>query len=197
VVHPSVGLRLPTSSSSLSVFNLLTFICSCAQSHKSNSTEDKRSTHSAPDPPSQNWVKAQSQLLTSTEPYFTQSVCTKQLSTSCTKPTYYAHSQSILINLLLTLLSYLFIHLQKGLNMGKPMGRHPITCYINPKTLCWVHKPTKQVRSRDLSSSWALHLRPACRSPKSGQTRPMFPQNLVKGQHHLSATASSIPPAWS
>jgi len=34
VVHPSVGLRPPTSSSSLLVFNLLTFLCSCAQSHR-------------------------------------------------------------------------------------------------------------------------------------------------------------------
>jgi hypothetical protein len=34
MVHPSVGLRPPTSSSSLLIFNILTFSCSCAQSHR-------------------------------------------------------------------------------------------------------------------------------------------------------------------
>jgi hypothetical protein len=49
--------------------------------------------------------------------------------------------------------------------MGKPMGRHP----LNPNT----QNPsepldgsTKQVRSHDLSSTWVLHLRPACLSKK-------------------------------
>jgi hypothetical protein len=125
VVHPSVGLRPPMTSSSLLVFNILTFISPVHKATELNSTEDRRSTRNVPDPPSQNQVKAQSQLLSSTEPYFTQSVCTKPLTTSCTKPTltlttYGAHSQ--LSSPPLTSLSYLFIHLQKGLIMGKPMG---------------------------------------------------------------------------
>jgi hypothetical protein len=34
---------------------------------------------------------------------------------------------------LLTSPSFLFIHYKMGLNMGKPMGRHPHTRYISPK----------------------------------------------------------------
>jgi hypothetical protein len=48
-----------------------------------------------------------------------------------------SHKYSLVIHLahwpLLTSPNYLFIHYKMGLNMGKPMGRHPITCYINPK----------------------------------------------------------------
>jgi hypothetical protein len=53
--------------------------------------------------------------------------------------------------------------------MGKPMGQH----LLNPNTQN-PNEPipgsTKQVRSCDLSFAWALHIQPACRSPKSGQT---------------------------
>jgi hypothetical protein len=48
--------------------------------------------------------------------------------------------------------------------MGKPMGRHPITHYKNPNEP--LAGSTKQVRSYNLCSAWAFHLRPTCRSPK-------------------------------
>jgi hypothetical protein len=67
-------------------------------------------------------------------------------------------------SLLQYILAYLYFynHLQKGLIMGKPMGGHPITYYINP------NEPHvgSTMRSRDLSSAWALHLRPTFGSPK-------------------------------
>jgi hypothetical protein len=37
--------------------------------------------------------------------------------------------------------------------------------------------------------AWALHLRPLRQSPKSGQSRPMFPQNLVEGQQEETKVA--------
>jgi hypothetical protein len=49
---------------------------------------------------------------------------------------YYLHLALSIIHLcapLLTLPSFLFIYYKKGLNMGKPMGRHPHTRYISPK----------------------------------------------------------------
>jgi hypothetical protein len=88
--------------------------------------------------------------LSSTEPYI-QCICTMKLTKHlhlapqtltyyCTKPTSHALSQSV--TTFTSLSYYLFIHLQRGLIMGKPMGRHPITHYINPsKPFSWSMSP--------------------------------------------------------
>jgi hypothetical protein len=58
------------------------------------------------------------------------------------------------------------------------MGQHPITHYKNPKEPpCWVHIACKISDIHDLSSSWVLHLRPACRSPKVVKTDQGFLKN--------------------
>jgi hypothetical protein len=66
--------------------------------------------------------------------------------------------------------------------MGNPMGRHPLTHYIHPKIHLLgpqAHKTSEIPRSQLHLGAPSLQ---ACRSPKSGQTQPMFPQNLVEGQ---------------
>jgi hypothetical protein len=97
VVHPSVGLHPPTSSSSLLVFNLLTFIFSCAQSHRAQlctgqviCAQHTRSTF----PKTRSRNRANSSIAQS----LTYNVCAQRnlkhlhlalqaLTHSCTKPT--------------------------------------------------------------------------------------------------------------
>jgi hypothetical protein len=80
VVHPSVGLCPPTSSSSLLVFNLLTLICSCAQIHRAQlrsgqviCAQRTRSTF----PKIRSRHRANSSIAQST---YIQHLCTKKLT---------------------------------------------------------------------------------------------------------------------
>jgi hypothetical protein len=104
--------------------------------------------HCAPDPPSQNQVKAQSQLLYEAQSLTYMVCCTKQLRTTCLLHLARYYFACTKHTLLLHYIPYLYIllhPLQKGLIMGKPMGRHPITHYKNPNEP--LVGSTKQVRS--------------------------------------------------
>jgi hypothetical protein len=116
VVHPSVGLHPPTLL--LLYWSLPIFLH--PPSHRSNSTKDRRSACTSPDPPSLNWIKAQS---------LTQSFCTKHLQKFlhlalqalthlCTKLTGHALSRTMTSHLPLTSPSYLFIYYKKGPKHG-------------------------------------------------------------------------------
>jgi hypothetical protein len=161
---PQCGATSTNSSSSLLVSsNLLTCTKPQIQLHKGQEICAHFARSSFP------------KLDQSTKPY---TVCLHQALTkrlhlalqastrSCTKP-YYSCTKPITTHLLLTSPSYLFIHYKRGLNMGKTHGPTSHTRYINPKI---PKKPAKWVRSRDLHFAWVLRLRPACRSPKNGQT---------------------------
>jgi hypothetical protein len=67
---------------------------------------------------------------------------------------------------LLALPRHLFILYKIGLNMGKPMGRHPHTHYIIPNT----KKDTKRGRDPVIFASPCAPPSTGCRSPKIGQT---------------------------
>jgi hypothetical protein len=153
VVQPSVGLHPPTSSSYLLVyFNLLHSSSPVHTATNPNSAEDRRSVRNPLDHPSQNQVKAQSQLLYNTkhlqllalrqnQPTMHIATSSHALSQLVTLATYGAHSSlSSLHHIvhiaktsrLLTSLSYLFIHLQKRPKHGQTHG----TTSHNP-----LHKP--------------------------------------------------------
>jgi hypothetical protein len=165
VVHPSVGLCPPTDFFFFIRLQSLTFFCSCALSHRAKlhtrqviCALSTRSTF----PKSGQGTRANSSI--KHRALHTQSVALRN-------PKLLALSLASYHYILSTLHSYLFIllHLQKGLIMGKPMGRHPITHYKTLRTPCWVHKAHKTSEIHDLSSPGCSFL-DHCRSPKSGQT---------------------------
>jgi hypothetical protein len=106
VVHPSVGLRPPTSSSSLLVYDLLTFIYFCAQSHRSQlhtgqviCAQCTRSTFLE--------IGLRHRANSSIAQILTCDVCApSNLHSLALSQTYYAHSQPLL--LLHHLASYLY-----------------------------------------------------------------------------------------
>jgi hypothetical protein len=128
VVHPSMGICPPTLillyyllSSFLHAQSLKILLCKgqdiCAHLTRSSFPEIGHNTN-----PSYNLHK----ILTSTCTY----LC--KCSTQHAQSIYNYHLHLAQHHNLDLLPNYLFIHYKKGLNMGKPMGRHPHTRYINP-----------------------------------------------------------------
>jgi hypothetical protein len=94
----------------------------------------------------------------------------------------FAHSNNLQLPPL-TLPRHLFIHYKIGLNMGKPMGWHPI-----PITYSKIPKRTQ----KGVKIPWSILFSctpssTGCQIPKIGQTWPKISQNLVKGQQAPNA----------
>jgi hypothetical protein len=172
VVHPQRGATSTNSSSSLlSSVNLLT----CTEPQNPLRIGQEICAHLArssfPELGHNTFLQAFLQSLALSSASSQHTVCTKlqshiqhlaSLALSTTSHTTYI---SLLLHHL-TSPRFLFIHYKMGLNMGKTHGPTSHTHYINPKP----KNPTKGGEIPRSPLRLALHLRPACRSPKIGQT---------------------------